>query len=168
MSKENDRENIGPVVRGVAFDGGFDASMPSFNDAVALRVVRCGLQMFDAEEFRQFREQGAIELAASVRCNGRRDAKTGDPTVDQSARNGFGGDVADRDGFWPARKTVDGGEAIRETSAGRKRADQIDMNVAESFVGRRDVTNSGFVVPLDFASLAGDAFFDHLFTVFVD
>ena len=88
--------------------------MEPLNQAVALRVVGGGLHVLDVQQAAEGGPERGGELAASVRGDGRRHAKAGDPSSEEGVCAVGGGGGAQPDRLSPAGRPINDSKQISE------------------------------------------------------
>ena len=122
----------------MAADCVFQLSMKAFHHAFGGWVEPAGSP--GAAETRvnaQCLEELRLELAHLVRSDAAGYAKTGDPSGEESFRDGLGGDALQRPGFRTAGVAVNCREAIPVWARRRKRPDEVHVDVLQN--GREEI-----------------------------
>ena len=82
---------------------------------------------------------------------------TGDPGTEEGIRAGVGGGGVERNGVWPASSPVHYGEEVSAAIGGRKRANEVDVDVGERAVRNWNGLRRWRVVRVDLGTLTGKA-----------
>ena len=93
----------------------FETSVKSLDESVGFRVVSCYLEILDSPGAEKLLPNRGCELLSSVCCNRFRNAKHGDPPVQESVDYTLGGHILHWYGRRPSSKTVYYREKMFET-----------------------------------------------------
>lgn len=110
------------------------------------------------DELEQGREQLGLELRSLIRCEDPGCAVTSNPVIVESASHRRGGNVAKRNGFRPARKSIDDCEAVTVAFTQRE-DDYIHVDMIESTIRRYEVSRGLLHMSRDLGLLTVNAIF---------
>ena len=82
---------------------------------------------------------------------------TGDPGTMEGIQAGVGGGGVERNGVWPASSPVNYGEEVSAAIEGRKRANEVDVDVGERAVRDWNGLRQWGVVAVNLGTLTGKA-----------
>ncbi len=130
--------------------------MEAFEDAVGLGVKGCGGDVGHVEERGKAGPKGGNKLGTTVRGDGMRNTKTGNPSGTQGISTGLGGRGRKRNSLNPTGGPVNDGENVGMTLRGRKWPYHVNMNVGKTTGRDRNRSRRWGNVPVNFGSLAGN------------
>ena len=131
--------------------------MEALNQAIGDRVTGCCSDSGSSKEVGERSEEGAFELWTAICGENGGYAKYSNPVFDELFCSGLCGDVGDRSGFRPTRKSVDTCENVRVAIGRWKWATDVYVNVGKPLGGDVKIRKRSTGMTLNFGTLTLEA-----------